>query len=201
MIGRNHDAICQLQSSYKVHLITISNGELSDPPWSSVNILTVRFWYTKKGFFRVSTDFFSFEELNTAVISRWKNILYKCLPPLNKRNKEKNPMIYLLRGTHIKIKEIQHTLIVEPFYSIETLWVFNLINISFLKRRIHWPCSTVESKHNNIEMQFMFFSFRSLLSVFTLIQFNDQWQLTYITINTIKHGSCFYSTLEIAHKR
>ena len=157
----------------QVYLVKNRNWELSDSPLSSVNILTLRFLFTKERVVRVSTDFFSFEELNTAVISRWKNILYKCLPPLNKRNKEKNPMIYLLRGTHIKIKEIQHTLIVEPFYSIETLWVFNLINISFLKRRIHWPCSTVESKHNNIEMQFMFFSFRSLLSVFTLIQFND----------------------------
>ena len=37
LIGRNHDAICKLQSSYKVHLNTISNGELSDPLCNSVN--------------------------------------------------------------------------------------------------------------------------------------------------------------------
>ena len=30
LIGRNHDAIRKLQSSYKIHL-NISNGKLSDP--------------------------------------------------------------------------------------------------------------------------------------------------------------------------
>ena len=34
---RNHDAICKLQCSYKVHLNTINNGELSDPLCDSIN--------------------------------------------------------------------------------------------------------------------------------------------------------------------
>ena len=37
LIWRNHDAICKLQSSYKVHKNTISNGELSDPLSDRVN--------------------------------------------------------------------------------------------------------------------------------------------------------------------
>ena len=37
LIGENHDAICKLQSSYKVYVNTISNGELSDFLCDSVN--------------------------------------------------------------------------------------------------------------------------------------------------------------------
>ena len=37
LIGPNHDAISKLQSLYKVHLNTISNGEFSDPLCSSVH--------------------------------------------------------------------------------------------------------------------------------------------------------------------
>ena len=37
LIGRNHDAICKQQSSYKVYLNTISDRELSDPLCDSVN--------------------------------------------------------------------------------------------------------------------------------------------------------------------
>ena len=37
LIGQNHDAICKLQSSYKVYVNTISNGEFSDPVCYSVN--------------------------------------------------------------------------------------------------------------------------------------------------------------------
>ena len=37
LIGLNHDAISKIQSLYKIHLNTISNGELSDPLCHSVN--------------------------------------------------------------------------------------------------------------------------------------------------------------------
>ena len=37
LIGQNNEAIPKLQSLYKVHLNTISNGELSDPLCDIVN--------------------------------------------------------------------------------------------------------------------------------------------------------------------
>ena len=37
LIGQNYDAISKLQNLYKVHLNTISNGELSDPLCDSLN--------------------------------------------------------------------------------------------------------------------------------------------------------------------
>ena len=37
LIGQNHDAISKLQGLYKVHLNTISNGNLSDPLCDCVN--------------------------------------------------------------------------------------------------------------------------------------------------------------------
>ena len=48
LIGQNHDAISKLQSLYKVHLNTISNGELTDPLCDSVNrgLTLVRLYFT-----------------------------------------------------------------------------------------------------------------------------------------------------------
>ena len=100
LIGRNHDTICQLHSSHKIHFITISNRELSDPLSNSVNILTVRFWFAKKGLFRVSADYFSFVELVTA----FKILLKKkyCKHPHPRKKLKKISSIHLLPEARIK---------------------------------------------------------------------------------------------------
>ena len=78
LIGRNHDAICKLQSSYKVHLNTISNRKLSDPLCDSVNkgltIVRLLTSFGSSSLFKKGDGFFQGEMITKKAKIHWRNL-------------------------------------------------------------------------------------------------------------------------------